>query len=194
MTALLTRKPVVITPAPAKLITLPGTIDSPTRWGEMLQWEQRQREAERLNGLPAIGGGAAGSWTLTNYGRTNILSGEWGIGSDTFKAGLASSSSNLGASSNLYSGLTGELTTANGYTAGGKTITLSLSGTTTVTVAFTQVQWTASGGDIGARYVFVYEVSGKIVAYALCDSTPADVTAVDGNTFTLAAGNLLSLS
>jgi len=186
--------PIVIAPAPAKLITLPGTADSPRRWIETAQWEAKQRaEAARL-GVPLIGGGAAGAWTLTNNGRTHILDGTWAIGTDSFKAALFLSTSNIGASSDLYSGLTNEVASANGYTTGGIAVTLSLSGTSTVTVAFTQAQWTASGGNITARFVVIYEVSGKVLAYALCDSTPADVTAVDGNTFTLAAGNVLSLA
>ena len=47
--------------------------------------------------------------------------------------------------------------------------------------------WTASGGSITARFAVIYEVSGRVLCYATLDSTPADVTATDGNTFTVAA-------
>lgn len=96
------------------------------------------------------------------------------------------STSNIGAGSTTYAGLTNEHSNANGYTTGGESITLSLSGTTTVTVDGTDVVWTASGGSITARFAVIYEVSGRVLCYALLDSTPADVTATTGNTLTCA--------
>ena len=72
--------------------------------------------------------------------------------------------------------------------AGGIGVTLTLSGTTTVTVDIsTDPVWTASGGSITARYAVIYEVGGDVLCYSLLDTTPADVTATDGNTFTVAA-------
>lgn len=63
---------------------------------------------------------------------------------------------------------------------------LTLSGTTTVTVTTaSSLVWTASGGSITARFGVLYEVSGNVLAYFLLDSTPADVTATDGNTLTI---------
>ncbi|MEO7836209.1 MAG: hypothetical protein ABIS21_01045 [Acidimicrobiales bacterium] len=65
---------------------------------------------------------------------------------------------------------------------------LNLAGTTTVTVDITtDPVWTASGGSIVARYAVIYEVAGRVLCYALLDSTPADVTATTGNTLTVAA-------
>ncbi len=131
---------------------------------------------------------AAGSWTFTNEGRTKLLNGSFDIDSDTWKMALFLSSSNLGASSTTYAGLTNEHANGNGYTTGGASITLTLSGTTTVTVDIaTDPVWTASGGSITARYAVIYEVGGNILCYCLLDSTPADVTATDGNTLTVAA-------
>lgn len=129
---------------------------------------------------------AAGSWTLTNTGRTSLLDGTFDIDSDTWKMALFLSTSNLGAASTTFAGVTNEHAAANGYTAGGNAITLSLSGTTTVTVDCTDEVWTASGGPITARYAAIYEVGGNILAYCLLDNTPADVTATDGNTLTVA--------
>lgn len=129
---------------------------------------------------------AAGTWTFVNSTRTNILNGTFDLDSDTFKVALLASSSNISASSTTFAGVTGELSTANGYTAGGFSETLSLSGTTSVTVTFsTNPNWTASGGSITARWAVLYEVSGSVVAYCLLDSTPADVTVTTGNTFTI---------
>jgi hypothetical protein len=84
--------------------------------------------------------------------------------------------------------LTNEHANGNGYTTGGETIEFTLSGTTTVTVDITtDPVWTASSGPITARYAVIYEVGGNVLCYSLLDTTPADVTATDGNPFTVAA-------
>lgn len=131
---------------------------------------------------------AAGSWTFTNGGRTSLLDGTFDINSDTWKMALFLSTSNISASSTTYAGLTNEHANNNGYTTGGNTITLTLSGTTTVTVDIsTDPVWTASGGSIVARFAVIYEVSGNVLCYCLLDNSPADVTATSGNTLTVAA-------
>ena len=130
----------------------------------------------------------AGTWTFPNGGRTKLLDGTFDIDSDSWKMALLQSSSNIGAASTTHAGVTNELANANGYTTGGAAITLTLSGTTTVTVDIqTDPVWTASGGSITGRFAEIYEVSGNVLCYALLDSTPADVTATDGNTLTVAA-------
>lgn len=147
--------------------------------------EQRARELFERLGIPTIMGGAAGAWTFTNAGRTSLLNGTFDIDSDTWKMALFLSTSNIGAASTTYAGLTNEHANANGYTTGGVAITLSLSGTTTVTVDSTDATWTASGGSIVARFAVIYEVSGNVLCYCLLDSTPADVTVTDGNQLTV---------
>src|SRR3954470_22010501 len=130
---------------------------------------------------------AAGTWTFTSEGRTELSKGTW-LDADTYKIALFLSTSNIGAASTTYAGLTNEHANANGYTTGGIAITLTLAGTTTVTVDIgTDPVWTASGGSITARFAVIYEVGGRVLCYALLDSTPADVTATDGNTLTVAA-------
>lgn len=129
---------------------------------------------------------AAGAWTFTNGGRTSLLNGTFDLDTDTFKIALFLSTSNIGASSTTYAGVTNEHANANGYTTGGNSVTGSLSGTTTVTFDTTDpTAWSASGGSITARFAVLYEVSGNVVAYCLLDSTPADVTATTGNTLTV---------
>ena len=139
---------------------------------------------------------AAGAWTLTNTGRTSLLNGDFDLDSDTFKIALFLSTSNIGSGSTTYAGLTNEHSNANGYTTGGASTTLSLSGTTTVTVDATDVSWTASGGSITARFAVLYEVGGKVLAYCLLDSAPADVTATTGNNFnvTINASGVFTLA
>lgn len=131
---------------------------------------------------------AAGTWTFTDGARTRMLNGTFDFDTDTFKVALFLSTSNIGAASTTYAGVTNEHANANGYTTGGISLgALTLSGTTTVTVDDpSDMVWTASGGSITARFGVLYESGGDVVAYFLLDSTPADVTATDGNTLTIA--------
>ena len=131
---------------------------------------------------------AAGSWTFTNNSRTYLLNGTFDLDTDTFLIALFLSTSNIGAATTTYAGVTNEHANNNGYTTGGISYgALVLSGTSTVTVddALDAV-WTASGGSIVARFAVIYESGGNVLCYCLLDSTPADVTATDGNTLTVA--------
>ncbi|KKK62072.1 hypothetical protein LCGC14_3007980 [marine sediment metagenome] len=132
---------------------------------------------------------AAGSWVFTNTGRTSLLNGTFDIDSDTYNMALYLSTSDLGAASTTYAGVSNEHANANGYTTGGITTAgLTLSGTTTVKVdVTTDPVWTAAGGSIVARFAAIYEVGGNILCYCLLDATPADVTVTTGNTLTVAA-------
>lgn len=130
---------------------------------------------------------AAGAWTFPNSARTDLLNGTFDLDTDSWKCALFLSTSNIGSGSTTYAGLTNEHANANGYTTGGIAITLTLSGTTTVTVDIsTDPVWTASGGSIVARFAVIYEVAGRVLCYCLLDSTPADVTVTTGNTLTVA--------
>ncbi len=129
---------------------------------------------------------AAGAWTFTNTLRTKLINGQFDLDSDTFKCALFQSTSNIGASSTTYAGLTNEVANANGYTTDGVSVAFTLAGTTSVTASFTtNPSWTASGGSIVARFAVIYEVGGDVVAYCLLDNTPADVTTTTGNTLTI---------
>jgi hypothetical protein len=134
---------------------------------------------------------AAGDWTFTNTGRTSLLNGTFDIDTDTWKMALhLSTGTQPSASIAAWSELsTSEHAAANGYTAGGIAVVLTLGGTTTVTVDIqTDPVWTASGGSIVARWAVIYEVGGNVLCYCLLESTgPADVTATAGNTLTVAA-------
>src|SRR5574343_1591757 len=125
---------------------------------------------------------AAGSWTFTDAGRTSLLDGTFDIDSDAWKMALFLSTSDIGAASTTYAGVSNEHANANGYTTGGIAITLTLSGTTTVKVDIdTDPEWTANGGSIVARFAVIYEVGGDVLCYCLLDDTPADVTVTNGN-------------
>ena len=78
---------------------------------------------------------AAGTWTFTDVGRTDLLNGTYDLDTDTFLMALFLSTSNIGAGSTTYAGLTNEHAAANGYSTGGISLgQLALSGTSTVTV------------------------------------------------------------
>ena len=149
---------------------------------------QKEREALEAMGLPAIAGAAAGAWTFTNQSRTDMLNGTYDFDTNTFLCALFLSTSNLGAASTTYAGVTNEHANANGYTTGGISMgALTLSGTTTVTVDDpADLVWTASGGSIVARFAAIYKSGSNILCYCLLDSTPADVTVTTGNTLTIA--------
>ncbi|MCV7100081.1 hypothetical protein H7I01_06695 [Mycobacterium palustre] len=129
----------------------------------------------------------AGAWTLTNAARTNLLNGTYGnlTASNGATIKLLTSSSNIGASSTTCAGVTGEVANGNGYTTGGVTGTLVASGTTTVTLSLSaNVTFQASGGSIVFRYYLIC-YNSQVLAYALGDNTPADITITNGNTETL---------
>jgi len=133
---------------------------------------------------------AAGAWVFTNTAITKMLDGQFAIATDTYKCALYTSGSNLSTASTTYAGVTAEHAnqSGSGYLTGGAACDLTLAGTTTVTCDIaTDPVWTATGASITARWAAIYEVGGDVLCFALCDSTPADVTATVGNTFTVAA-------
>ena len=131
-----------------------------------LRWEQLRQEFLAKYGLPLIAGAAAGAWTFTNGGRTRLLNGTFALATDTLKMALFLSTSNIGAASTTFAGVTNEHAAANGYTAGGVSVTGVLAGTTTVTFSGSaNATWTASGGSIVARFAVLYEVAGDVICY-----------------------------
>ena len=130
---------------------------------------------------------AAGPWLPTNTTASKILNGQFDLNSDTMKMALFLSTSNIGATSTTYAGLTNEHANGNGYTTGGEALTPSVNVVNTDEANFdvADVVWTASGGSIVARFAVIYEVGGDVICYCLLDSAPADVTATAGNTFTI---------
>ena len=111
---------------------------------------------------------------------------------------LFTNASDLAATENTFAGVTGEVGTTNtGYTTGGNSVALTMSGTTTVTVVMTTAPvWTAGSANLTAKFAAIYEVSGNILCYALLDSGGADVTATSGNTLTVGSngGTVLTLA
>ena len=130
---------------------------------------------------------AAGAWTFPDGVRQKLLNGQF-LAADSYKMALFLSTSDLGAATTTYAGVTNEHANNNGYATGGEVVDITFAGTTTITCDIaTDPVWTAAGGSIVARFAAIYEVGGDVLCYCLLDSTPANVTATDGNTLTVAA-------
>jgi len=129
---------------------------------------------------------AAGAWTPVTQLPKLIADGTFDFDTDSFKVALFLSTSNIGAGSTTFAGVTNEHAGANGYTAGGVAVTLTASAANPCVIDISSDPvWTASGGSIVARFAVLYEVGGSVVAHCLLDATPADVTTTTGNTLTL---------
>jgi hypothetical protein len=144
---------------------------------------------------------AAGAWTIYNEFKLTLGKKAMDLINDAFKVSLLTSSSNAGSASLTtaqYATLTNELTTANGYTAGGTSVTPSWTASSgTMTFDTTDASWTASGGSIVARFAVLYDntsTNKDLVAYCLLDSTPADVTTSTGNSLTIQITNVFTLA
>lgn len=143
---------------------------------------------------------AAGSWQIYNDFKLNQNKKLMDLSADTFKVALVTSTSNAIAvtlTPATYATITNELTTANGYTAGGFSVGAgSLSGggaTSTISFDTADATWTASGAGFTARAAVLYDdtaASKNLVAYMLLDATPADVTVQAGNTLTIQITNV----
>jgi hypothetical protein len=116
------------------------------------------------------------------------------LSSATVRASLHTSSYSPSQTTNeVYADATNELSTANGYTNGGQSltsVTWNRSGAV-ATLDAADVVWTASGGSITARYAVLRllgtfnSLVDPLIAYILLDTTPADVTVTNLNTLTL---------
>ena len=137
---------------------------------------------------------AADAFVIHDKTKEYMGDGTIDLDADSFKAILCLSTSNIATTSiDGYAAVTNEHANGNGYTTGGVAVTsptwVESSGTVTFDCA--DLIWTASGGSIVARFGAVYDdtvttpVADPLIAHTLMDNTPADVTATDGNTFTI---------
>ncbi|RDE25135.1 hypothetical protein DV711_06155 [Motiliproteus coralliicola] len=131
---------------------------------------------------------AAGAWVIHHKFLHRLGLKEINLSSDSLKCALFTSASNAATLSVTdYASLTNQVANANGYTTGGLTLAGVVWGESAGTVKITADDpiWTAAGGDITARYAVIYDdthPNKAIIAHCLLDSTPADLTATDGNT------------
>lgn len=135
---------------------------------------------------------AAGKWKVYEAAKLDIANGLIDFDTHSFKIALFLNTSNCNTLSGTtaLASLTDQVATAFGYTQSSKavTITTSNSGGTITVYETTNPVWTASGGSITARFAVIYDdthASKQAVCVCLLDTTPADKTASDGNTFTI---------
>jgi hypothetical protein len=149
---------------------------------------------------------AAGKWRLYEIAKEALAQGTIDLDSDTFKINLYLSTSNADTlakatvTANLTS-ITNQVATNFGYTQDTKavTITVAESGGTVTVDETTNPVWTASGGAITARFAVIWDdthATNMPICVCELDSTPADVTATDGNTLTInmSASGLFTMS
>ena len=135
---------------------------------------------------------AAGKWKLYAKAKLALANGDIDLATDSFKINLYLSTSNCDTltAHDALADLTNQVATNYGYTQDDKAVDLTTadsSGTITVDIA-TDPVWTASGGSIVARFAVIYDdthADDIPLCVCLLDTAPADVTATDGNTFTI---------
>lgn len=119
-----------------------------------------------------------------------LTEGTQNFGTDVYKVAL----SNVApvATNTIFSNIT-EISSGNGYTAGGTATTITVSETTgTTTVSGTQVVFTASGGSIGPfRYVVLYNDTTSSPNKPLVGwwDYGSSITLADTETFTVKFSN-----
>jgi hypothetical protein len=137
---------------------------------------------------------AAGKWKMYESAKLAWANGTIDFDSHSFKINLYLSTSNANtltaATITQLSDITNQVATNFGYTQNTKAVTITTansSGTITIDETTNPV-WTANGGSITARFAVIYDdthASDMPCFVILLDTTPADVTATDGNTFTI---------
>lgn len=146
---------------------------------------------------------AAGAWKMYEAAKLALANGLIDFDTHAFKINLYLSTSNCDTLSghDQLTDLTNQVATNFGYTQNTKAVTITTansSGTITIDET-TNPSWTASGGSITARFAVIYDdthADDIPVCVCLLDTAPADVTATDGNTFTITmnASGILTLS
>ena len=151
---------------------------------------------------------AAGKWKMYEQAKLDLANGLIDFDNDSFVIGLYLSTSNCDTLSGTttFATLTNQVATAFGYTqvdgaGAGKAVTITTAnaaGTITIDETTNPV-WTAAGGSITARFAVIFDdthASNQAVFVCLLDTAPLDVTATDGNTFTITmnASGLVTIS
>lgn len=104
---------------------------------------------------------AAGPFTVFNIAKLKLLNGTHDLDTHTFKMALVTSAQAIdatfaGTSTDArYSDLSAQVANGNGYTTGGKTLTMSVTRSTgTVTVDCDDQSWTSA--TFSAKYAVIY--------------------------------------
>ena len=104
--------------------------------------------------------------TCTSF-KVELLTGTHNFSSDTFKIALYTGDATLGADTTAYSA-TNEVS-ATGYTAGGNTLTVSTTPTSSSTIAYASFANTSWSSALTARGALIYNSSKSNKAVAVLD-------------------------
>jgi hypothetical protein len=135
---------------------------------------------------------AAGNWIVYNAFKKYMSDSTFNLTSTTVNVALHTNTYAPALTDTNFAAATNELSTANGYTAGGAALTSVSFTQTGQTATYTSANpsWTASGGSIGPfRIATLHGVgtlngtTNPLMAYCILDS--ADITVTTGNTFTI---------
>jgi len=136
---------------------------------------------------------SAQAWQIYNEFKATVGLAQLNLNADAMNVALFLSTSNcanVGLVTAQYATLTHELANGNGYLTGGFAPTgVSYSqsaGTATFTMGTST--WTAAGGNLVFRYAVIYDntaASKNLICYSLLDTTPADITILNGETLNL---------
>lgn len=135
---------------------------------------------------------AAGKWKWYEQAKLDLANGLIDLDTHSFRINMYLSTSNCDTLSGntILANLTNQVATAFGYTQNTKAVTITTvnaAGTITIDETTNPV-WTASGGSITGRFAVIWDfthASQQALCVSLLDTAPADVTATDGNTFTI---------
>jgi hypothetical protein len=141
---------------------------------------------------------AASAWAVHDKAKLYVGNKVIDFDLDTFYMILGLDGGNMHAvTTDPYLSVTSEVATNFGYNQGIHIDNLITNNSwadsgSTVTFDHDDVVWTADQGDITARYAAVVDdsvgptpVDKPVICSSLLDTAPADVTATDGNTFTV---------
>ena len=135
------------------------------------------------------------SWNIVNDFIESLGGETHDLTADTLKVAL-SNTAPTAATANLAA--VTQITAANGYTAGGTAltgVTYTESGGTGTLAFGTDLTFTASGGAIGTfRYLFLYNDTAAADEGIAWLDYGAAVDLADGESFTLTAGNILTVA
>ena len=136
---------------------------------------------------------AATAFILYNLAKKKMANGTIDLDTNIWRAALATSASNAStATLGVYGSVTGEVTTGNGYTTGGKSLTTI---TWTVGASATEYRfdaadlvWTATGGNIAnVKFMVIRNSTAAASGDLLC------WTRLSSAQFTLTSGNTLTV-
>lgn len=126
--------------------------------------------------------------TCTSF-KVELLTGTHNFSSDTFKIALYTGAATLNADTTVYT--TSNEVSATGYTAGGNTLTVSTTPTSSSTIAYVSFSNTSWSSALTARGALIYNSSKSNKAVAVLDFG-ADKTSTGTFTVTFPAANATS--